>query len=171
MYKFKLKNKFYKNQNPSSDVSIPITSLADIFIILLVFLLKGFVSGAINITPSKGLNLPSAHAEEKNTEALKVEVTSKVVLLESKPIYEFSESDKRNIDNLMKSIPKEILKAFEREREREKLIAQKNESVKLNPKIILIADESTPYSNIKLVLAAAATYGYTDFKLAVIQKE
>jgi biopolymer transport protein ExbD len=43
--------------------------------------------------------------------------------------------------------------------------------VKVDPKILVIADQRAPYQTIKSVLASAAVHGYTDFKLAVVKGE
>jgi hypothetical protein len=49
---------FLKRRAPHEEMSLQITSMADIFMILLVFLLKSLSSGTIQIAPSKGLQLP-----------------------------------------------------------------------------------------------------------------
>lgn len=165
MKKTSLFNKKKSLHSEGGDVPIPITSLADIFIILLVFLLKGFVSGALNITPSAGLSLPTANADSKSIEALKVEISSKSVLIESKPIIELS-GFKFDANG-----SKTLNAAFETERKKQAFIAKANSDVKLDQKIIVIADQKAPYETIKSVLASAASQGYTDFKLAVINKE
>ena len=54
--------------------------------------------------------------------------------------------------------------ALERERQRELLIAKTNSDVKIDPKIMIVADQRAPYITIKSVLASAALNGYTDFK-------
>ena len=35
----------------------------------------------------------------------------------------------------------------------------------------IVADERAPYATIQTVLASAALYGYTDFKLAVVKDQ
>ena len=49
------------------------------------------------------------------------------------------------------------------------LIAKNNSDVKLDPRIIIVADQKVPFVTIRTVLASAAVNGYTDFKLAVVQ--
>jgi hypothetical protein len=49
------------------------------------------------------------------------------------------------------------------------LIAKANTDVKVDSKVVVIADQRVPYITIKSVLASAAVQGYTDFKLAVVR--
>ncbi|HCM39740.1 MAG: hypothetical protein A2X97_15615 [Bdellovibrionales bacterium GWA1_52_35] len=141
-------------------MSIQITSMADIFMILLVFLLKSYGSGLIEISTSKDLTMPQAVAESGSVDALKVEISEKVVLLEGKPVAEV-----RNFEFDGKS----LAGAFAGERKRQQALAKTDSGVKADARVIMIADRNIPYSTIKSVLASAASNGYTDFKLAVVQ--
>lgn len=167
-----MKKSFLKKKPlPSDEISLQITSMADIFTILLVFLLKSSTIGAVSISPSAGMLLPSARANEPSEEALKVEISGHAVNVEGRPVsvlhdFEFSPSDARP-DGSSASLSR----AIERERQRELLIARANSDVKVDARVIVVADQRAPYSTIKRVLASAALGGYTDFKLAVINKE
>lgn len=150
-------------------MSLQITSMADIFIIILVFLIKGYASGAMNITPSGGMRLPAAKTGESTIEALKIEVSETTVQVEGKPVatltgFRFDPAD------LEKSGASRALSvALDTERQRQLLIAKSNSDVKVDPKIVIVADQRVPYITVKSVLAAAALHGYTDFKLAVVK--
>lgn len=136
-----MRKSFIKAKAPSDQMSIQITSMADIFMILLVFLLKSYGSGLLDITPSKGLTVPRAAAEGGPSDALKLEVSENSILMEGKPV-----------------ASKDLSEALAAERKRQ---------LKADPRVILIADRKVPYSTVKTVLASAASHGYTDFKLAV----
>jgi len=152
-------------------MALQITSMADIFMILLVFLLKGYSTSVVNINPTQGLMLPEAHAAEQSVEALKVEIAIDSVLVEGMPItmlknYKFDPTDRIANGTLKSLAPK-----FELERKRQFMIAKQNSDVKVDPRIMIIADHRVPYSTIKAVLASAAIHGYTDFKLATVRGE
>lgn len=158
---------FARRHMAGEDMSLNITAMADIFVVILVFLLKGYSTSALNITPTAGLSLPSAFAEEQNIEALKVEIAENGVLIEGKPSlpltnFEFTPSDRQANGSL-----KPLSAAFETERKRQLLIAKANSDVKVDSRVMVIADQRAPYATIKAVLASAAVHGYTDFKLAV----
>ncbi len=163
-----------KRRKLNEDMSLQITSMADIFTILLVFLLKGYSTGAVNITPTKGLMLPSSVDAVAAVEALKIEISENAVQVEGQPVstlkaFEFDAADL--VVNGNSSTSKSLGAVLERERKRQLLIAQNNPDVKIDAKVMLIADQRVPYETIKSVLASAALQGYTDFKLATIKPE
>ena len=142
--------------------------MADIFTIILVFLLKSFAVGSMNVTPAQGLLLPEAQAAQANFEALKVEISETAVLIEGKPVAMLEGFRFKAAELSKNGTAPALSKTFKRERERQVLIAKSNSDVKVDPKVVIIADQRAPYSTVKSVLASAAVYGYTDFKLAVV---
>jgi biopolymer transport protein ExbD len=160
---------FKKRPLPSDEMALQITSMADIFTILLVFLLKSYATSALNVAPGAGLTLPSAQASETSFEALKVEISADSVNIEGKPAVVLKSFQFPTDDLQTNGASKNLNAVLEKERQRELLIAKANSDVKVDPKILVIADQKTPYSTIKSVLASAALNGYTDFKLAVVK--
>ena len=168
-----MKKFLHKNKKPgaSEDVSLQITSMADIFTILLVFLLKSYATGAISPTSAKGLLLADAQASDVAVEALKLEVTENSVLVEGQPVLALKGFTFEPKDILANGTSKTLSSALEQQRKRQLLIARANSDVKIDPKVIVIADKRVPYGTLKSVLASAAVHGYTDFKLAVVKSE
>ena len=80
------KSPFKTARRENEEMALQITSMADIFTILLVFLLKSYTTGAMSISPSSGVKLPSAIVGESNIEALKVEISDGSVEVEGKPV-------------------------------------------------------------------------------------
>ena len=163
-------NKFKAKRRSSGEMSLNITAMADVFTVLLVFLLVGLSSGAVTIVPSAGITLPFASTEPVQIEALKLEISKSTVQVESKPVatlenYRYAAGDLAP-DGTLKS----LIDAIKIERQRQLALAAANPDIKLDSRVVLIADEKTPYSTIKAVLASAAVQGFTDFKLAVINK-
>lgn len=159
-----------KSGHSNEDVSLNITAMADIFTILLVFLLKSFSTGVMQISPSSGLTLPSAQAEEMNLEAIKIEISENAVIVETEPAaalknFLFATND-LNGDLSSKSLG-EVLK---KHRQKQIAISKVNTDVKVDARILIIADQKTPYTTVKSVLASAAVQGFTDFKLAVLKE-
>ena len=163
------KNKFGKRNHGSEDMNLQITSMADIFIILLVFLLKSFATSAVTIAPSNGMKVPEANASDSSVDALKVEISQDAVQVEGTPVTNLKEFKFANGELLTNGSSQTLGKALDRERQRQLLIAKANSDVKIDPKILIVADQRAPYSTVKAVLASAALNGYTDFKLAVVK--
>jgi hypothetical protein len=144
--------------------------MADIFTILLVFLLKSYSTSALAIAPTNGLSLPQALAGEEQVEALKIQVSESSVEVEGQPAANLAHFtfDAKDLQN---GASQSLSQALEKERKRQLLIAQSNSDVKIDSKVVIIADQHAPYSTLKTVLASAALQGYTDFKLAVVKGE
>lgn len=153
----------------SPEMSLQITSMADVFTILLVFLLKSSATGALNVTPSAGLLLPQAQASEANVEAVKIEIQETTIQVEGVPVTTLSSFLPDGSDRVQDGSLRSLASALERERKRQILIAEKNPGVKVDSRILVLADQRAPYSLIKSALASAALQGFTDFKLAVVQ--
>ncbi len=160
-----------RRAHQSDEMALQITSMADIFTILLVFLLKSYSSSSLAIQPAPGTQLPSGHPAEANLEALKVEITQGSVLVEGQAVAQLNGFDFNPADVGAGGVSQSLSAALEKERKRQLLIAQSNSDVKVDPKIIVVADQRVPYSTIKGVLASAALNGYTDFKLAVAKED
>ncbi len=165
------KKSLFKKQRQNEEMALQITSMADIFTILLVFLLKSYATSAVNIAPTSGMQLPEAQAGESAVEALKIEISQSAVQVEGKPVATLHEFKFEPQDLQGNGSSKTLSSALERERQRQILIAKNNSDVKVDAKIMVIADQRTPYSTVKSVLASAALNGYTDFKLAVVKPE
>ncbi len=174
--------RFMKRSKQTEDVSLQITSMADIFIILLVFLLKSYSAGTITISPSKDTQLPTAAANDKAAEALKVEISEGAVLVEGKPVATIHGFRFANGDLGENGVSRSLVQAFEQERAKTAGgpapasqgdgESDSSAAPKLaDPRVVILADQRAPYATIKTVLASAATQGYTDIKLAVIHEE
>lgn len=165
------RNWFKKSRKaPSEDMALQITSMADIFTILLVFLLKSYAEGVVTISPSQGVTLPNAKGGDEMVQALRVEISPLAVQLEGVPVLTLKDF-KLDAKQAKGNGVKELEKAFDMQRRRQNEIAKSNKDVKIEGKILVLADQKTPYTTLKTVLTAAALHGYTDFKLIVVKQE
>lgn len=154
-----------------TDVALQITSMADIFTIILVFLLKSFAGGAMAVAPSEGVKLPVATSEATSPPALTIEVSEKAIQVENafvSPLARFRFPAGELRPN---GIPAKLDENLEKQRKRQELIAKSNSDVSVDSKVIVLADQRTPYITLRSVLSAAALHGFTDFKLVVVKKE
>ena len=162
--------KLFQKKKPRETgmMSLQITSMADIFTILLVFLLKGVASDAIQITPANATTLPAGiHSQSIAETSLQIEITKSDLLVEKEKII--------SLNDLEKQIQKDeiipiLTQRLEKERERHKFISQKNESVKISNQVIVLADQNAPFSMIKPILKTLAAQGYSEVKFAAIKE-
>jgi biopolymer transport protein ExbD len=153
----KTRKLFEKNKTKADpSMSLQITSMADVFTILLVFLLKGLASDALQITPSNATKLPVMHqAHGLSESALKIEITPNEVMVEKEAI--------GTLQDFKKGLNEKLVK----ERKKQDLISKTNQSVKQSSKAIVLADTKTPYTIVKSVLKSLSDQGYSEIHFAV----
>jgi biopolymer transport protein ExbD len=167
-----------KRRNHGGDeVALQITSMADIFTILLVFLLKSYSVSAIDVDVGKEIKLPVANGGTESVEAMKVQVTESGITIEGQPVLKLNGYRSAPADLAADGTFPEVVKALKHEREKQRQIASeqvrlgaKPEEVKKNfdTKLLVIADKKVPYKLLKNVLASASAMDFTDFKLVVV---
>ncbi len=168
----KKKRRFLRRKKPTEEMVLQITSMADIFTILLVFLLKSFSTGISNITPSQSLSLPIASAQENVEEALKLEVSDSAVMIDDQPVTSLKNFVFDSNDLESNGTPRSLnaaLVAF-REKERARNPASAGAVAETGaPQLLVLADQKTPYSTLKAVMTTAAIHGFGNFKLVVVE--
>jgi biopolymer transport protein ExbD len=154
-----------KRKKPSTDVALQITSMADIFMILLVFLLKNYATSVSNIAPTAHISLPEVtRAKGDIKETLKVEIADNTVLIDAKQAVSLKGFQFDPAEDGPGGISPSILKVLNEQR---KLRPEPN----MDSSLIVMADQKTPYSTIKRVVASAASAGFVDLQLVVVQGE
>jgi biopolymer transport protein ExbD len=167
-----------RRRGATEEVALQITSMADIFTILLVFLLKSYSVSAIDVDVGKEIKLPVANGGSESVEAMKVQVTESGITLEGKPIVKFEKYEPRPGEVSKDGTMPELVKALKAEREKQRQIASASvkqgtkpeDAVKKNfdTKLLVIADRKVPYRLLKNVLSSASEMDFTDFKLVVV---
>jgi len=143
----------------SGDISLNITAMADIFTVLLVFLLKSYASGAMAVTTTAELDLPMARNQSELVEATKIEISEQHLVVEGEPVVQLSGFKFPADDLLPVGISKKLFETL-------KSVRAKSADP-TNSRVIILADKGVPYSSLKVILTSAAGSGLTDFKLAV----
>ena len=162
---------FFGRRRASDEMAIQITSMADIFMILLVFLLKSYSTSSISVDLSPNFKLPSATKSDDQIEAIKVAITETSVQIENQPVVQLTSFRFNPKDIKENGSAHALIAMLETQKKKQALIAQVNADVKMDPRMLIVADERTPYTTLKTILASAALSGYSDFKFVVARKE
>lgn len=147
-------------------LDIDITSLLDILVILLVFLLKSYDSTSIILNVPKEIKLPTSASSNFNTEGVNIQVSNKVIWVDDKVVLERKNglrprySGNRRIISLYNELvrKKQIIKQVEKSSPHAK---------KFSGIINLIVDKKAKYSMIKNIMYTAAEAGYKEYKFVV----
>src|SRR5580658_4491129 len=76
----------YMDRRTPSSFKIQITSMVDMFVILLVFLLKTYSTSPVNITPKEGLRLPESASLTDPVDVVKLVVSRDGIFVEDKKV-------------------------------------------------------------------------------------
>lgn len=148
----------------NGDMPLQITSMADIFTIILVFLLKTVSSGVSTLSASAGTVLPISKGTEITKETLALEVTPNSVLVDQKGVLKLSNFDFPLTEIQANGMSQSIFNALSDRRQKLKIANSKTE-------LLMLADERTPYSTLKTVMASAANAGFVDLQLVVVETD
>lgn len=157
--------KFFKRHHASEEMTLQITSMADIFTIILVFLLKSFSTGMSALTPSPGVVLPVAFAaHDPMHEGLRIEVTPDVILVDNKAVTKLVNFQLDSNDVESDGTPRSLNAVFLQLMDNEKYKTPNS-----TPTVTILADRKTPYALLKRVMGSASVSGFGDFKLITVE--
>jgi len=145
---------------------LQLTSLVDMFTMILVFLLKSFSAEGEIVTLSKGLILPESSAKKKPELALRISLTQRYVLVEGKAVLEISDMMRR--DEII--IP-EIQNLLEERRKSTEKIAENSTSVTFKGDVLIEADRKTRFKVLQRIMYTCGQSGFSNFALLVLSKE
>jgi biopolymer transport protein ExbD len=161
-----MKSKFLKRPPASQDMSLQITSMADIFMILLVFLLKSYSSSVSTLAATSGISLPQAQIGGSVKETLKIEISPTSILVDQKPVVQL-----RNFEFSPNEVPPP---GTGRSEALYRVLVEQRKHLptpNMDSNLILFADQNVPYSTLQSVLASAASSGFVDLQLVVVKED
>lgn len=160
-----------RNKKKRADLPLQITSMMDMFTIILVFLLKSYSAEGSLLTNADNLVLPNSDSKKKPTEvSLQLSVTNDMVLVDNIPIVPTDDVKKIPFDD-----PDPVIKKVE-----EKLracLAQEEEMVRLGAlnavqgKIVIQVDKNMDFDVLFKVMNTCGKVGYNHMNFAVMERE
>lgn len=151
------------NTNPGK-VKLNLTSMMDMFTIILVFLLKTYSTEGMLIQPSEYLTLPKSSTENSPEVALDLVVSKEWVMVNHEPVVKTGEvaaSQGYVIDRL-----KDKLDIYAREARR----MEETYGTKFSGKVTIQGDRSIPYNVLVKVMATCGNTGYPNMRLVVYKQ-
>jgi biopolymer transport protein ExbD len=157
-------------KNQDGTFNLQITSMIDMFTIILVFLLKSYASSSVEIAVNQNVRLPSSTASQSPVEALKLVVSTQGIYVDDKQIakIENGQIDKSVLDAKDEKFIRPLYDALKIQADKSKAIAKENTDVNFEGKVIFQADQGLDYKLLKKVMYTSSFAGYTDFKFAVV---
>jgi biopolymer transport protein ExbD len=139
-----------------------LTSLMDVFTILVFFLLVNSANTEVLETP-KQITLPASSVEEKPRETVVIFVSPTEVTVQGEVVV--------RVEDILASEGLSIEPIRERlEQVGRKVIGLKTQIVAESREVTILADRTVPFSVVKKVMSTCTGQGYGRISLAVLQK-
>lgn len=163
----------YMDKRAPATFKIQITSMVDMFVILLVFLLKSYSTSPVNITPNDNLTLPVSTSTKDPTDVLKLVVSKAGIFVEDKKVVDFKDGklDVKDVDASDTQFIRTLYSELDTQAQKSRNIAQVNDTVEFDGKVIMQADRTMPYELLRKVMYTSMMAGYSDVKIAVMTKD
>lgn len=150
------------SRNKTRIPKLNLTSLIDVFTILVFFLLFNSSSNEVLQQP-KQITLPDSATEAKPRETVVIFVGKDEVLVQGEPVV--------RVADILAFEGEDIGPIKERLAELSRsVIGVRTQAVAQSREVTVLADKSTPFSVVKKVMSTCTGQGYTRISLAVIQK-
>lgn len=156
MKRSRFKVQIKKNQT----FGLNITSMTDMFTILLVFLLQTFASGEIAIDPVTGVRLPTSTTEKNPVDGVKISISATELKLDQLKVADVQGNAiakaamDPNDSNFIKPLFDELQK-----------FNKTHEKLAKTGKVLFQADQALPYATLRKVMYTASMAGFPNLKL------
>ncbi len=160
-----------KLAEPETIKDLNITPMMDMMTIILVFLLKSFASSTSLIQFDKDLQIPRSSSVIKTKEAIQVQITKKMVVIEGNGVVPINNG---KIDSAHKPggengyLVAPIEGIMTKIGNREKKVADMTGNT-FSSELLVIADQTTPFRLLTEVLYSCGQAGYANYRLMVIR--
>ena len=149
------------SRNRMKITKMNLTSLMDVFTILVFFLLVN--SGSVELVESpKDVKLPESREESKPRETVVVSVSPETVMVQGKVVALVADilEDKESTMDPLAARLAEL---------KESIVGPATASVAESQEVTILADKSVPFVVVRKVMSACTGEGYENVSLAVIQ--
>lgn len=189
------RKRYELNANRNSTFGLNITSMTDMFTIMLVFLLQSYSTAELQVTPDLGQELPVSNSDANPVQALQISVTRNELKIEDRVIASLQSEDftRKDVDpndtNFIKPLFEALQKAAKDEKAKDEkyqanLAAGTPEMMKdshgnmvptgkpnpgiLEGRILVKADQNLSYGVLRKVMYTASMAGFPKLKMATV---
>lgn len=150
-------------RNKKKVPGLNLTSMMDVFTILVFFLLVNTSSSSEILETPRQITLPDSVVEAKPRETVVILVSPETVLVQGEAVIRTPDLLRTREENI--AAIKERLAVLERN-----IIGINTRAVVESKEITILADKTIPFSGLKKIMSTCTSSGYGKISLAVIQK-
>ncbi|MDT8420781.1 MAG: biopolymer transporter ExbD [Desulfuromonadales bacterium] len=149
-------------RNRKKITGLNLTSLMDVFTILVFFLLANSGSNEV-LSPPKQIKLPDSVVESKPRETVVITVNPEAVMIQGEAIVgtaELSETREGGVEAISNKLA--LLE--------QNIIGISTKTIADSKEVTILADKTIPFNVLKKIMSTCTLSGYGKISLAVIQK-
>jgi biopolymer transport protein ExbD len=160
----------YERPKQKSTFALNITSMTDMFTILLVFLLQSYTTSDVEIIPEKDMRLPASTSTTNPIDSIKVVISKQLVKIDKTKIADMKDEkfEAKDIDpndtNMILPLFAELDKLAKDETLKDKVAIKEG-------RILLQADAGLSYSVMRKVMYTASMAGFPQMKFVTLVGE
>jgi len=151
----------------SGTVKLTLTSMVDMFTLIVVFLLKNYSAQGQMVTPAEGLMLPSSSIEKGAGEALSVKISAKTIMVENNVVVD--ETAYKTLMSQKDFMIEPLYKVLSEHSESARKAAEALKT-EFSGKISIQGDVAIPYNVLTRVMYTCGQAGYPVMNLVVYRK-
>ena len=152
------------SRNRVKITKMPLTSLMDVFTILVFFLLVN--SGSVEVMEApKTVTLPESAVESKPRETVVIFISPEEVLVQGEFVARVAD-----IIGAAETTVEPVTVRLAEIKESENVLGVNTQAVAESREVTILADRSVPFEVIKKIMSTCTGEGYENVSLAVIQK-
>lgn len=158
-----------RGRRPKREVfELDITSLLDILVIILVFLLKSYNSSGIILNVPKDIQLPASNSISVNSVGVNIQVSADTIWVDDKIVLETEAPMKLRGGNLVSPLYNELVRKKNLIKQTEKTSP---EAQKFSGIANLILDKTLKYNEIRKIMHTTAAAGFKAYKFVVLGED
>ncbi len=150
------------SRNRGAVTKMNLTSLMDVFTILVFFLLVNSASTEVLETP-KEITLPDSAVEEKPRETVVIFISPSEITIQGEAV--------ARVEDILASSAQNVPEIGDRLAVlEESIIGLKTREAVERREVTILADKTVPFRAVKKVMSTCTSHGYEQISLAVLQK-
>ena len=143
--------------------NVQLTSLMDVFIVMVIYLLMNQTIG-IDVAPPKAIKLPDSVAETLPKQTLMMLVSNTDVVLQGEPIVKIADILDSKEDNI-EAVRARMVQI------KQSIIGINDEALANSTEVTIMADRGVPFRVLKKLMSTSGNAGFNKISLAVNKKE
>lgn len=169
-----MRRKRFEYTPNNSSFALNITSMTDMFTVLLVFLLQNYSASTIEVKLDNGVSLPISNTEKNPTESIQVNLSKSILKLGEKELTQLDNGrfNEKDLDKNDSNFIQPLFSALEEiNKQNEELMKDPKNAEKVKSqegKILIMADSSLSYQELRKVMYTASMAGFPQVKLATL---